>query len=61
MISGMAGSAAGYADVAITTMMYQGKGTNRRAIRYVVNGREIRSNVDRPPAMEQYLYASQLL
>jgi len=27
-----------------------------RAIRYVVNGREIRSNVDRPPAMEQYLY-----
>ncbi len=27
-----------------------------RAIRYIVNGREIRSNVDRPPAMEQYLY-----
>jgi SulP family sulfate permease len=27
-----------------------------RAIRYVVNGREIRSNIDRPPAMEQYLY-----
>lgn len=27
-----------------------------RAIRYVVNGREIRSNVDRPPAMEQFLY-----
>lgn len=27
-----------------------------RAVRYVVNGREIRSNVDRPAAMEQFLY-----
>ena len=150
MTSGLAGSAAGYADVAVTTMLHQGSGTSRgavflaallcagmalvdtgwlglvplpflggvflwlgwqlweewlfrhgdylqskdwiavgaivfvtvtagfiagvllgvgvgvalflldysqvRAIRYVVNGREIRSNVDRPPAMEQYLY-----